>query len=410
MSRIRAWLPRRTVRLRLTLLYGGLFFAAGAGLLAVVYLLAEHTGSVLVERSKYGHPVIATSPPRHLAGPGQDLAAHQRAADLYHLLVNSGIALAIMAVVALALGWLIAGRVLRPLRAITAATEQISARNLHQRLALRGPGDELKHLADTIDGLLDRLEAAFTAQRHFVANASHELRTPLTYDRTLLEITLADPRATTAALRAACEEILTSSADQERFIDALLTLATSERGLDTREPFDLAALTAPMVATRRAEAEHAGLRLRDRLNPAPAEGDPRLIERLIANLIDNAMAYNTPAGRVSVSTGTSTGRAYLSVTNTGPQVPADQIERLLQPFQRLGTARTRHQPDGHGLGLSIVAAIADAHHATFTARPNPHGGLGVSVRFPPPALSATGHGISPEVRATAPREPATWTP
>ncbi|MBO0788308.1 MAG: HAMP domain-containing protein [Actinobacteria bacterium] len=391
MSRIRAWLPRRTIRLRLTLLYGGLFFATGAGLLTVTYLLADHTGGVIIALRKNGHAYISSSPRRHLAQvAGQGLAAHQRAADMYHLLVNSGIALAVMAVIALALGWLIAGHVLRPLRAITATTEQISARNLDQRLALPGPGDELKHLADTIDGLLDRLEAAFTAQRHFVANASHELRTPLTYDRTLLEITLADPHATAVTLRAACEEMLTSSAGQERLIDALLTLATSERGLDTRQPFDLAALAAPIAATRRAEAENAGLRFDGHLGPAPAVGDPRLIERLITNLIDNAIAHNTTDGRVEISTGTRAGRAFISVANTGPHVPPDQIERLLQPFQRLGAARTRH-PDGHGLGLSIVAAISDAHHASLTARPNPGGGLIVTAHFPPPAATPARH-------------------
>jgi signal transduction histidine kinase len=382
MRRVRPRLPRRTVRLRLTLLYGVLFFAAGAGLLAVTYLLVQYsTGAVLLRRSDGTTTVTQLSDPHDLTRINS-VGAQQRAADLHHLLVNSSIALGIMAAVALALGWFIAGHVLRPLRAITDTTRRISSRNLHQRLALSGPADELKDLAETIDQLLDRLEGAFTAQRNFVANASHELRTPLTYDRTLLEVTLADPHATTATLRTACEEILASQVHQERLIDALLTLASSERGLDDHEPFDLGALAGTIVATRYDGATDAGIQFEARLHPAPAVGDPRLIERLVTNLVDNATTHNTKGGWIEVSTGTRAGRAFLAVANSGPVIPAEQIDRLLQPFQRLDTARTSH-PDGHGLGLSIVAAIATAHQAGLTARPNPGGGLDVEVTFPP---------------------------
>lgn len=384
-SRVPIRLPQRTVRARLTLLYGGLFFAAGAGLLAVTYVLVEHTTAVRIRAVKGGHQVITSTAPKRLSG----LAAQQRAIDLHHLLVNSGIALAIMAVAALALGWLIAGHVLRPLRTIISTTQQISAHNLHERLDLPGPTDELKHIADTIDGLLDRLQAAFTAQRHFIANASHELRTPLTYDRTLLEVTLADPHASNATLRAACTEILTSQTHQERLIEALLTLASSERGLETQESVDLAAVTGPIATTRRPVAESAGLHFDARLNPAPVAGDPRLIERLVINLIDNAIAHNTTSGWVEILTGTRAGHAFLAIANTGPIVRADEIDRLLQPFQRLDAARTYH-PDGHGLGLSIVAAIATAHQATLTARPNPRGGLDIEVSFPAAQSNQTG--------------------
>ena len=380
MTRVRPHLPRHPIRLRLTVLYGALFLAAGAGLLAVTYLLVEYSTGVQVTAGRNGRPVV-TSPPRHLGG----LAAHQRAADLHHLLINSGIALAIMAMAALALGWLIAGHVLRPIRAIIATTERISTRNLHQRLALAGPADEFTQLADTIDGLLDRLDAAFDAQRRFVAHASHELRTPLTYDRTVLEVALTDPYAGAAALRDTCQEILSSRIEQERLIDALLTLARGERDLDTHVPVDLAAVTGAVAAARRAGAERAGIGVHVRLDPARTTGDPRLVDRLVGNLVDNAITHNHPAGRIDIRTETRDGRAVVSVANTGPVVPADQIARLLQPFQRLGTGRGAH-PDGHGLGLSIVAAVATAHRATLTARPRPHGGLDVRVHFPANAL------------------------
>jgi len=399
MSRVRPRLPRRTVRLRLTLLYGGLFFAGGAGLLTVTYLLVQYTTGVMVQHNGTT-TIISPLPHPEDLNRINSAGAQQRAIYLHHLLVNSSIALAIMAAVALALGWFIAGHVLRPLRAITDATRRISSHNLHQRLALPGPADELKDLADTIDGLLDRLEAAFTAQRNFVANASHELRTPLTYNRTLLEVSLADQHANAATLRAACEEMLTSQIHQERLIDALLTLASSERGLDTHEPFDLAALTSTILSTRHNDR----LRFEVLLTPAPAVGDPRLIERLIANLVDNATTHNTTGGWVEIVTGTRAGGAVLAVANSGPVVPAEQVHRLLQPFQRLDTARTNH-PDGHGLGLSIVAAIATTHRADLTASPNPQGGLDIEVCFPPASVSQRPAVPAPTTRSLALPEP-----
>jgi len=383
-------LPRRTVRLRLTLFYSALFLLSGAALLAITYLLVRltfprasiHSYSA-TEPPTHSGPAGATSPPlAHLPSlaPLQARAA-QRSADLNQLLLVSGVALAVMALASVVLGWLVAGRVLRPLRTITAAARDLSSASLHRRLALAGPDDELKELADTFDGLLGRLERSFQSQRQFVANASHELRTPLTLERALLEAFLTDPEPTAESLRATCERLLVANTQQDRLIEALLTLATSERGIERWEPIDLAVLADQALASRRAEAERRGLRVGTSLTAAPASGDPDLAERLVANLVDNALHYNIPGGWVELVTGTGAGQATVRVSNTGPAVPAEEVEELFQPFRRLGSGRTRHR-DGHGLGLSIVSAIATAHRATLDARPRSGGGLDVEVRFP----------------------------
>jgi signal transduction histidine kinase len=391
----RSWLkqPPGTIRLRLTLLYGTLFLGSGAVLLTITYLLLDRaTGDNLsLITASPGGPGGLTIRPLPIQALGSQAvrqalrgqAVLQHAADLHHLLIWSAIALAIMAVISIALGWLVAGRVLGPLRAMTATTRQISERNLHERLAIDGPDDELKELADTVDGLLGRLQTAFDAQRRFVANASHELRTPLTLERALLEASLSDPAATLASVRSTQEQLLGIGAQQERLLEALLTLASSQRGLDHREPIDLSAVADTVLLTLQSEAARLGLKLQTRTEPAPTEGDPRLIERLVANLLDNAVDYNIPDGRVEVVTGTKAGRAFLSVANTGPVIMPEQIDRLFEPFQRLGTDRTRHTNDHHGIGLSIVRAIADAHEATLTARPEPRGGLQIEITFPP---------------------------
>jgi signal transduction histidine kinase len=279
---------------------------------------------------------------------------------------------------------------------MTAATRQISADSLHLRLTVTGPDDELKDLADTIDGLLARLDAAFDAkqealdaQQRFVANASHELRGPLTLERAVLEIALADPDATEQTLRATCERVLAAGRQQERLIDALLALARGQRDLDHAEPFDLAAIADEVLLARRDALQTRDLRLDTELGPAPAQGDPRLVERLVINLMDNAIRHNVPGGRVEVRAGVSGRRAVLSVTNTGPAIPPGEIDRLLRPFQRLGADRTGHR-DGHGLGLSIVAAIAAAHDAELRVHARPAGGLDVAVYFPqPPGPAST---------------------
>jgi signal transduction histidine kinase len=384
-------LPRRTVRLRLTLLYGVLFLVSGVVLLAVIYFLV--TNKFLGEhvwQTIYGDSRVAVSGgaagPAIAPGRGPDQAPDQ----LRQLLIPSGVALATMLAVSITLGWLVAGRVLRPLRTMTATTRQISEANLHQRLAVAGPDDELKDLADTIDGLLGRLDAAFDAQkdaldaqRRFVANASHELRGPLTRERAAIEVALADPEASTQSLRSAFERVLAGSKQQERLIDALLTLARGQAGLDRWEPFDLAAVTDEVLLARHAQVQRRKLRVDTMLEPTPALGDPRLAERLAGNLVDNAIRHNLPGGWVQIQTSAMAGRAELAVANSGPAVSPLEVDRLLRPFQRGGADRTGHR-EGHGLGLSIVAAVAAAHHADLRVRARPEGGLDVVVCFPQP--------------------------
>ena len=392
---LRARRARSTVRLRLTLWYGGLFLVSGAVLLAVTYGLVVQA---LVGRTAEDALCPRTAGPPsqcHVIGAQQARAnaLQEYAAVLHDLLARSGVALALMAMVAIALGWFIAGRVLRPLRTITAAAREMSAASLGERLALRGPHDELKELGDTFDNLLGRLEAAFRAQRQFIANASHELRTPLARQRVISQVALADPGATIETLAAAHERVLASGAQQQQLIEALLTLARGQAGLDQREPFDLAAVTSQVLTARESEAQQRNLTLHVALSPAPTAGSSCLAERLVVNLIDNGLRHNVPGGRLGVSTGTRNSRAILSVLNTGPAVPATAVDQLFQPFHRLAADRTS-RGEGLGLGLSIVQAIADAHGASITARPQPGGGLLVEVAFPDPdevtALSGPG--------------------
>jgi signal transduction histidine kinase len=412
-------LPRRTVRLRLTLVYAGLFLASGAVLLAITYVLVRQaTGDVIVSTQSGGRSfVISSAVARTQAGAAKNakpavattvgpgghplraslltpqqlkaqarrdlaLAKRERNAQLRQLVEQSGIALAIMAALSIVLGWFAAGRVLRPLRTLNERARAISASNLHTRLALTGPDDELKQLANTFDDLLGRLEASFQAQRQFVANASHELRSPLALARTIGEVALGDPEATVDSLRASHRRVLVAGRQQERLIEALLTLARSERGLDRLEPFDLATITDRVLAACRPEADLRGILVHVDLQRAEAAGNPRLAERLVANLIENALRHNlTAGGRIDVATTARDGRAVLSVANSGDPVAPDEVARLFQPFQRLGAERTDHG-DGVGLGLSIVQAIATAHDATVVARARAGGGLDIEIGFP----------------------------
>jgi signal transduction histidine kinase len=379
---------RTTVRGRLTLLYGTLFLASGAVLLALIYggtsarsvTQSFHASGSFAGPPPFSNGTVAPGPAGPAGSPAAILVSNQRGSDLHQLLLVSGIALALMAVISMVLGLIVAGRVLRPLQAMTATTKQITAENLHQRLGLDGPSDELKELGDTIDGLLGRLEDAFDAQRRFVANASHELRTPLTVARALLEMTLGDPQATVESFRTTARQAIEAGEQQEQLIDALLMLARSQRGLDNRQPLDLAVIAGGVVAAHEADAAARGLRLNAWLDSAPVSGDPRLVERLISNLVENAVRHNIAGGRVQVLVETRDGRPTLKVENTGPTVPAGEIPRLLQPFQRVAPERVGEH-DGHGLGLSIVAAIAKAHHAALDVRPGADGGLAVEVRF-----------------------------
>ena len=392
-ARLAARLPRRTVRLRLTALYGGLFLASGTGLLAITNILARSLpGPVFHIPAIRPRPALGARP-SHTAAPStaylQQVAAqevHQHAAALNQLLAVSAIALGITAIASAALGWLVAGRVLRPLREMTAAARAISEDNLHQRLAVPGPGDELKDLGDTIDRLLERLQAAFDAQRQFVASASHELRTPLTLTRTLLQMALTDPHPTLASYRSTCQDLLEASDQQEQLIEALLTLARSQRGLDHREPADLAAITRDVVTAREPDAAARGLAIDASLAPAPVLGDARLLQRLATNLIDNAIRHSIPGGRISIQVTADGQHPSLTITNTGPVIPPGEVTRLLQPFQRL-TARPA-DGEGLGLGLSIAAAIAKAHQATLTINPGQRGGLDIGIGFPAAAATS----------------------
>jgi signal transduction histidine kinase len=359
-------LPHRTVRIRLTLLYGGLFLLSGAALVAITYVLFQQA----TEYTKPHLPNIPHTPaiqqpklpqlPRflpqlahdqyqltqdrqqlardqhqlaqavnQLAGAVHQVAqagsvqAAQRAADSHELLVDSGIALAIMAVLAVLAGWLVAGRVMQP------------------------------------------LEDSYRAQRQFVANASHELRAPLTRQRALIEVALASPKANVASLRNAHERVLASEQHLEQLIDSLLALTRGQAGLERRERSDLAVLATRALEAQHPEVERLSLDVDATPDPAPTAGDPRLLERVIANLIDNAIRHNTHGGHVGITTGTRDRHAFVSIENTGPTVPPEQIQRLFQPFQRLVDARTQHN-NGHGLGLSIVKTIANAHRAELT--------------------------------------------
>jgi signal transduction histidine kinase len=391
------------VRLQLTLLYGGLFLLAGAALLAVNYALV---------RSRFTLPFhVEVAPPGTQPlpnpGPGQgaglmlftqvgegDVIASAgsasaleavrdklQAAALSQLLTQSGIALGLMALVSVGLGWLVAGRVLRPLQAITATARRLEGSTLHERINLQGPEDELRELADTFDQMLARLDTAFETQRRFVANASHELRTPLAIARTEVDVALADPDASPAELRAMAERVREASERSERLIEGLLTLARSERALRAREPVDLSLAAADALSVARPEAERLGLRVSSVLGGAPVAGDRALLERLVANLVENAVRHNVAGGWLEVDTGLAGGRAVARVANGGRPIPPDQVAGLFEPFRRLGGDRTGSD-HGAGLGLSIVRSVAAAHGGTASARAIPGGGLEVTVELP----------------------------
>ena len=393
---------RRPIRLRLTLIYSGLFLLAGTALLAVTYgLVAQSldTGlaaaasssdgsyrSAAVEICESGASTPAqvanckAKAQRSLKSQTEASAALQRDQTLGHLMVYSLAALAVVAAVSAWLGWIVAGRALRPVHAITAAARTASEENLGERIALAGPDDELKELADTFDAMLGRLDAAFASQRRFVADASHELRTPLTVMRTAIDVTLAKPGRTQAQLEAMAAEVRQAVDRAEALIEALLTLARSDRGSGPREPLDVAVLAedaldaaAPAIRARPVTIEAA-------LRPGPALGDPVLVERLVTNLVDNAVRHNVPDGWIQVATGTREGMAFIEVANGGAVIPEDAVPSLFEPFRRL--SERAGSPDGAGLGLSIVRSVVLAHHGQVTARHRAAGGLEVSVLLP----------------------------
>ncbi len=399
-----AWLraTRATARRRLTLLYGALFVVFGAALLGITYLLVGQATDVIWlpggSHFFFGNASSDNLPRQEQSGAVgphsplftssqvaqlQTQAVHLHAYMLHQLLIRSGIALGFTAVISIALGWLVADRVLRPVRTISATARLISASNLNERLSLDSPDDEFRELAATLDDLLGRLEASFDSQRHFVANASHELRTPLTAERTLLQVALDDPDTTNEDWRSTAKEVLACNGEQERLIEALLALASSEGGPAHRERVELSAICRHVLLRPDLDISTLGLRTQTALSPAALDGDPRLVERLVANLVDNAIGHNVLGGHVWVAAAVAEGKATLTVANTGPAIADGDVDRLFQPFQRLDPGRTHHK-DGHGLGLSIVRAIADTHDATITATAQRHGGLRIEVTFPPP--------------------------
>lgn len=391
MSRIAAHLPGKTLRLRLTFVYGGLFLLCGVVLLAITYVLFEQATDVTQGKGPpVQYPVDRKRDPAFRVG-----AELSRAAVLHHLLVDSAIALGIVTVIALGLGWVVAGRILRPLRTITATARRISASNLHERLGLSGSNDELKELGDTFDDLLGRLQRSWDSQRQFVSNVSHELRSPVTRLRLQAEIAATDRNATVASLQTGYLAVIAAAQQQEELIAALLSLAKGQRGVDRTETLDLARIARDILQAQQRHAERRGLRITTDITRAVVTGDPRLVEQLVRNLVDNAILHNVDRGAIQLTTTvTDASHGVITVANDGPAIPATELERLFRPFERLAPGR-RHHKTGHGLGLSIVEAIATAHGAVITARPRSAGGLHIEVAFPPVRHTTTPRQAAP---------------
>jgi signal transduction histidine kinase len=378
-------MPAPTIRLRLTLLYGLVFLVTGAVLLTIGYELVRHNLNGASDYRSELRKLGLTPPARPPTfGPGGGYAsilnavrAQLRADALHRLLIEYVVALGAMTLVSVVAGWLLAGRALRPLRDITATARRVSGENLGERISLKGPADELKQLADTFDGMLGRLDAAFGSQRHFVASASHELRTPLAIMRTEVDVSLADPDANVEELRRMGEAVRETVDRCERLIEGLLMLARSEAATGREEPADLSALAADCITDLRARAREADVEVQDDLEPAWTRGDPTLLERMIANLVDNGIQHNLPGGFLRVSTRTENGHVRLIVANGGPRIDAADAQTLTEPFRRLGRGG-----GGFGLGLSIVRSVVDAHGGTIELVAPAAGGLEVRIELP----------------------------
>jgi signal transduction histidine kinase len=383
-----------SARSRLTLVYASLFGLGGAALVSITYLLVAQ--SLHRTTPTTTPPAIRPALEKCLQAASQHSgirsevlrkcaevyangvqagAAAQRSTTLTHLLIYSLLGLAGATLLAVVAGWIVAGRILRPVHRLTAAARVASEQNLSQRIALQGPRDELRELADTFDTMLERLDRAFTGQRQFIANASHELRTPLTVMRTAIDVVLAKPEPRRDELVSMAAEVRQAVDHAERLIEALLVLARTDQARTLTEPLDLAAVAEDALEGRTAD----GVMTTTTLDEAPVTGDGVLLERLVANLLDNADRYNIAGGTVAVSTGTDDGASLVRVANTGPVVPPDQVDRLFMPFARLDD-RTRH--DGFGLGLALVSSIAALHDGTVHATAEPAGGLDITVRLP----------------------------
>lgn len=379
-------------RERLTLVYTSLFAVGGAALVLITYLLVAHSlqDTTAVETSPLTAETIRTCVEAAQARGDLDPkgqctklyssgvqagAAAQRSTTLAHLLAYSLVGLIAVTLLAAVAGWIVAGRILRPVHRLTAAARAASEENLSQRIALQGPRDELRELADTFDSMLERLDRAFNSQRQFIANASHELRTPLTVMRTAIDVVLAKPEPTCDELVSMAGEVRQAVDHAERLIEALLVLARNDQARTRTDPLDLAAVAEDALEGRTAN----GFTTITTLDEAPVIGDAVLLERLVNNLLDNAERYNIAGGTVEISTTADDATSVLRVVNTGAMVPAEMVERLFQPFTRLDD-RTRH--DGFGLGLTLVSSIAAVHGGTVDATAVPTGGLDISVRLP----------------------------
>jgi signal transduction histidine kinase len=386
------------VRARIALACAGLFLVTGGAFVAATYTLVDHglPSAALTKPTRVNKPFLRACSiaeqngtltsaqvarcKQAFAGAAQIGAANQRAYDLHELLLWSLVGLGVATIVAGFLGWALARRILVPLHLVTSAARRASQEQLDERIRLDGPHDELKELADTFDDMLDRLDLAFASQRRFVANASHELRTPLTSMRTLIDVAMAKPTRTTEGLEMLVGRVREALGQSEAIIDGLLTLARSDRGLTTRELVDLEAAAQDAIDQTDAAARASKIVIEADLSAAPTLGDRVLVERLVANLVDNAVRYNLTGGSVQVETGTDDqGQSYLSVTNTGPLVPEPKLASLFEPFTRLDQRVTNRQ--GVGLGLSIVASVVAAHHGHLQADALPNGGLRMTVRF-----------------------------
>ena len=395
---LRAALPRRwpqRLRTRLTVFYTLLFLLAGIVLLALTYTLAT---KLLLPRSAPQLKQL-TSQERSLLGlckppPTTDPLLREcnrlltalgngprsRGDVLAKLQIASAIGLGVLVIGAIGLGWLASGRALKPVRSITDAARQASELRLGQRLALSGPEDEFKQLADTFDVMLERLDAAFTSQKRFVANAAHELRTPLTAMRTAIEVTLSKPTRTPEQLEEMAERVKRSVDRAEATIEALLTLSSSEMGAATSETLDLATVAEDALDSARPQIDERKITIEATLESVETRGDRVLLERMIANLVENAVRHNHPGGWIAIRTHAQNGSSVFEIANTGPLVSADQLPRLFEPFAR-AHERIDFQ-DGVGLGLSIAEAIARAHDTTITAQPRPEGGLQLTITLP----------------------------
>ncbi|MFJ3234481.1 sensor histidine kinase [Streptomyces sp. NPDC086787] len=388
------WL-RPTIRIRLTLLYGGMFLIAGILLLSIIYLLAAQAINegnqppfkiVSYDQLKVSFPACPEINGNSLTlGEFNDAIGHcidqQRQGALDDLLSRSLLALLGLAIIAFAFGYAMAGRVLSPLGRITRTARAVAGSDLSRRIELDGPDDELKELADTFDDMLDRLQRAFTAQQRFVGNASHELRTPLAINRTLLEVHLSDPGAP-VELQQLGKTLLATNERSEQLVEGLLLLARSDNQIVERKPVDLAEVASQAVDQVHAEAEAKGVRIGGERRPAVVQGNGVLLERIALNLVQNAVRYNIPEdGWVEVTTEVQHGQAVLTVSNAGPVVPAYEIDNLFEPFRRLRTERTGSDK-GVGLGLSIVRSVARAHGGHIVAQPREGGGLVMRVTLP----------------------------